>query len=137
MESVFSANHSFTEHTRRIHSLCRLCGEQVKRGEKDKNRSKGTRCTWYSDEILSIFGIDIVENTDHKHSSAINHQLPEKTCFGTEEQGGAAQSVNLVKEHAHDTSLPQANAIFREKLNVTVRFACCKLGAHTIITTKF
>ena len=44
-----------------------------------KNRSKGTRCTQYSDEILSIFGIDIVEDTDHKHASAINHQLPEKT----------------------------------------------------------
>ena len=62
----------------------------MKRGEKDKNRSK------YSDEILLIFGIDIVED---KHSSAINHQLPEKTCLGTEEQGGVAQSVNLVKEH--------------------------------------
>ena len=62
----------------------------MKRGEKDKNRSK------YSDEILLIFGIDIVED---KHPSAINHQLPEKTCLGTEEQGGAAQSVNLVKEH--------------------------------------
>ena len=45
----------------------------------------------YSDEILSIFGIDIVEDIDHKHASAINHQLPEKTSFGTEEQGGAAQ----------------------------------------------
>ena len=55
----------------------------MKRGEKDKNRSKQTRCTHYYDEILLIFGIDIVENTDHKHSSAINHQLPEKTCFGT------------------------------------------------------
>ena len=61
---------------------------------------KGTRCTQYSDKILSIFGINIVKDTDHaKHSSAINHQLPEKTCLGTEEQGGAAQSVNLVKEH--------------------------------------
>ena len=106
----------------------------MKRGEKDKNRSKGTHCTQYSDEILSIFGIDIVEDTDNKHSSAINHQLPEKNMFGTEEQGGAAQSVNLVKEHAHDTSLPQANAIFREKQNVTVCFASCKLGAHKIIT---
>ena len=45
----------------------------MKRGEKDKNRSK------YSDEILLIFGIDIVED---KHSSAINHQLPEKNVFG-------------------------------------------------------
>ena len=54
--------------------------------------------------------------------------------IGTEEQGGAAQSVNLVKEHAHDTSLPQANAIFREKQNVTVCFASCKLGAPKIIT---
>ena len=82
--------------------------------QKDKNRSKGTCCTQYSDEILMVFGIDTVEDTDHEHSSAINHQLPEKMCFGTEEQG-AAQSVNLVKEHAHDTSPPQANAIFREK----------------------
>ena len=81
MESGFSADHSLTEHARRMNSLCRLCGEQVKRGEKDKNRSKGTRCTWYSDEILSIIGIDTVENTDHKHSSAINHQLPEKNMF--------------------------------------------------------
>ena len=111
----FLADHSLTEHARRMNSLCKLCGEQVKRGEKDKNRSKGTLCTKYSDEILSIFGTDIVEDTDHKHSSAINYQPPEKTCLGTEEQGGAAQSVNLVKEHAHDTSLPQANAVFREK----------------------
>ena len=110
MESGFSADHSLTEHARRMNSLCRLCGERVKRGERDKNRSKRTH---YYDEILLIFGIDIVEDTDHKHSSAINHQLPEKTCFGTEEQGGAAQNVNLVKEHAHDTSLPRANAIFR------------------------
>ena len=78
MESGFSADHSLTEHARRMNSLCRLCGEQVKRGEKDKNRSKGTRCTQYSEEILSVFGIDIVEDTDHKHSSAINHQLPGK-----------------------------------------------------------
>ena len=106
----------------------------VKRGEKDINRSKGTRCTQYSDKILLIFRINIVEDTDHKHSRAINHQLPEKTCLGTEEQGGAAQSVNLVKEHAHDTCLPWADAIFREKQNVTVCFACCKLGAHTIMT---
>ena len=82
MESVFSADHSFTEHTRRMNSLCRLCGERVKRGKKDKNRSKGTICTQYSDEILSIFGINIVEDTDHKHSSAINHQLPEKRVWG-------------------------------------------------------
>ena len=134
MESIFSADHSLTEHARRMNSLCRLCGERVKRGEKDKNRRKRTRCTHYYDEILPIFWIDIVEDTDHKHSSAINHQLPEKTCFGTEEQGGAAQSVNLVKEHAHDTSLPQADAIFNEKQNVTVCFACCKLGAHMIMT---
>ena len=96
MESGFSADHSLTEHARRMNSLCRLCGERVKRGEKDKNRSKRTRCTHYYDEILSIFGIDIVENTDHKHSSAINHQLPEKTCFGTEEPGGAVQSLSLI-----------------------------------------
>ena len=74
MESVFSADYSLTEHARRIHS----CGELVKRGEKDRNRSKGTHCTQNSDEILLIFGINIVEDTDHKHSSAINHQLPEK-----------------------------------------------------------
>ena len=136
MESIFSADHSLTEHTSRMNSLCRLCGERVKRGEKDRNRSKGTRCTQYSDEILSIFGINIVEDTDHKHSSATNHQLPLKTCLGTEEQGGAAQSqsVNLVREHAHDTSLPQADAISREKQNITVCFACCKLGAHMIMT---
>ena len=48
-------------------------------------------------------------------------------CFGTEEQGGAAQSVNLVKEHAHDTSLPQANAIFGEKQNVTLWVTLCML----------
>ena len=53
----------------------------MKRGERDKNRSKRTRCTHYYDKILSIFGIDIVEDTDHKHSSAINHQLPEKNVF--------------------------------------------------------
>ena len=134
MESGFSTDHSLTEHARRMNSLCKLCGERVKRGEKDRNRSNGTRCTQYFDEIQSIFGINTVENTDHKHSSAINHQLPLKTCLGTEEQGGAAQSVHLVKEHAHDTSLPRADAIFREKQNVTVCFACCKLGAHTIMT---
>ena len=83
MESSFLADHSLTEHARRMNSLCRLCGERVKRGEKDKNRSKRTRCTHYSDEILLIFGIDIVEDTDHKHSRAINHQLPKKSCFGT------------------------------------------------------
>ena len=104
----------------------------MKRGEKDKNRNKRTRCTHYYDKILSIFGIDIVEDTDHKHSSAINHQLPEKTCFGTEEQGGAAQCS--LSERTHDTSLPQPNAIFSEKQNVNVCFACCKLGAHTIMT---
>ena len=82
MESGFSADHSLTEHARRMNSLCRLCGERVKRGEKDKNRSNGTRCTPYSDEILWIFGIDIVEDTVHKHSCAINHQLPEKNVFG-------------------------------------------------------
>ena len=82
MESGFSADHSLTEHARRMNSLCRLCGERVKRGEKDKNRSKRTRCTHYYDKILSIFGIDIVEDTDNKHSSAINHQLPEKMCLG-------------------------------------------------------
>ena len=54
-----------------------------------------------------------------------------KTCLGTEEQRGAAQSVNLVKEHAHDTFLPWADAIFREKQNITVYFACCKLGARS------
>ena len=113
MESIFSADHSLTEHTSRMNSLCRLCGERVKRGEKDRNRS-----TQYFDEILSIFGINILKNTDHKHSSAINHQLPLKMCLGTEEQGGAAQSVNLMREH--DTSLPRADAIFREKQNVTV-----------------
>ena len=41
----------------------------MKRGVKDRNRSKGTLCTQYSDEILSIFGINVVEDTDHKHSS--------------------------------------------------------------------
>ena len=35
----------------------------MKRGEKARNRSKGTRCTQYSDEILSIFGINIVKDT--------------------------------------------------------------------------
>ena len=69
MESGFSADHSLTEHARRTNSLCRLCGERVKRGVKDRNRSKGTLCTQYSDEILSIFGINVVEDTDHKHSS--------------------------------------------------------------------
>ena len=71
MESGFSAedDHSLSEHARRINSLCRLCGERVKRGVKDRNRSKGTLCTQYSDEILSIFGINVVEDTDHKHSS--------------------------------------------------------------------
>ena len=89
MESGFSADHSLAEHARRMNSLCRLCRERVKRGEKDRNRSKGTHCTQNSDEILSIFGINIVEDTDHKHSSAINHQLPEKMCLWTEQQGGA------------------------------------------------
>ena len=98
----------------------------MKRGEKDRNRSKGTHCTQYSDEILSIFGINIVK-IQTINISAINHQLPGKKH---EEQ----LSVNLVKEHAHDTSLPQADAIFREKQNVTVCFAYCKFGAHMIIT---
>ena len=80
MESVFSADRSLTEHTRRINSLSRLCREHVKKGEKDRNRSKGTHYTPYSDKMLLIFGINIVKDTDHKHSSAINHQLPEKKC---------------------------------------------------------
>ena len=50
--------------------------------------------------MRSIFGINVVEDTDHKHSSATNHQLPEKMHLGTEEQGGAAQSVN---ERTRDT----------------------------------
>ena len=69
-ESGFSADHSLSERARRMNSLCRLCGEREKRGEKDKNRSKGTCCTQYSDEILMIFGTDTVEDTDHEHSSA-------------------------------------------------------------------
>ena len=69
VESSFSADHSLTEHARRINSLCRLCGECEKRGEKDRNRSKGTLCIQYSDKILSIFGINVVEDTDNKHSS--------------------------------------------------------------------
>ena len=59
----------------------------MKRGERDKNRCKRTRCTHYYDEILLISGIDIVEDTDHKHSSAINHQLPEKTLYIKEVKG--------------------------------------------------
>ena len=131
MESGLSADRSLTEHTRRMNSLCRLCGEHVKRGEKDRNRSKGTHYTLYSDKMLLIFGINIVKDTDHKHSSAINHQLPEKKTVACKKE---QLSVNLVKEHTRDTSLPWADAIFREKQNVTVCFACCKLGGHTIMT---
>ena len=95
MKSGLSADRSLTEHTRRMNSLCRLCGEHVKRGEKDRIRSKGTHDTPYSDKMLLIFGINIVKDTDHKHSSAINHQLPEKKPVACKEQ----LSVNLVKEH--------------------------------------
>ena len=91
MESGFSTDHSLTEHARRMNSLCKLCGERVKRGEKDRNRNRGTHYTQYSDKMLLIFGINIVEDTDHKHSSAINHQLPEKMCLWTEQQGGATR----------------------------------------------
>ena len=82
-----------------------------------KNRSKGTRCTQYSDEILSIFGIDIVEDTDHATINCLKKRL---LGLRSKEEQLRVLAVSLVKEHAHDTSLPQADAIFNEKQNVTV-----------------
>ena len=82
MESGFSADHSLTEHARRMNSLCRLCEECVKRGEKDKNRrgpivlSILMKFYRFLEKILSK-----IQTISIQLSSAINHQLPEKNVF--------------------------------------------------------
>ena len=62
METVFV--HLLTEHLERLNNLCRLCGERVKRKEKDSYKNIKL-CANYVHE-LSLYR-DIAEDEDRKH----------------------------------------------------------------------
>ena len=60
------AEHSLSKHTFRLHTLCRLCGERVKRKVKDKFETPKL-CAKYVKDILSCFEVDVQEDSEHKH----------------------------------------------------------------------
>ena len=64
------AEHSLSEHTFHLHSLCRLCGERVKRKVKDKFLTTKL-CAKYVKDILSCFEVDVQEDSEHKHPRSV------------------------------------------------------------------
>ena len=62
--------HSLSEHTFRLHSLCRLCGERVKRKVKDKFVTPKLYAKYVKD-ILSCFEVDVQEDSEHKHPRSV------------------------------------------------------------------
>ena len=65
METVFV--HLLTEHLKRVNNLCRLCGERVKRKEKDSYKNIKLRAN-YVYELSPYRNINIAEDEDVKHS---------------------------------------------------------------------
>ena len=59
-----------SEHTFRLHSLCRLCGERVKRKLKDKFVTPKLYAKYVKD-ILSCFEVDVQEDSEHKHPRSV------------------------------------------------------------------
>ena len=64
------AEHSLSEHTFHLHSLCRLCGERVKRKVKDKFETPKLSAKYVID-ILSCFEVDVQEDSENKHPRSV------------------------------------------------------------------
>ena len=60
------AIHSLSEHTLRLHSLCRLCGEYVKPKVKDRYATPKF-CAKYAQDILSCLDVDVQEDSEQKY----------------------------------------------------------------------
>ena len=58
--------HSLTEHTFRLNSLCRLCGERAKRVTRDKNKVT-CFCGDFAKDILEHHDVDISKDEDGSH----------------------------------------------------------------------
>lgn len=59
--------HSFVEHTRRLNSLCRLCGGRVSRISKDK-QTAAKKCSTYASDISVVYKVNVHEDVKDKHS---------------------------------------------------------------------
>ena len=62
--------HSRTEHERRVHALCRVCGE---RSAKSHDQRKVKSCAVYKTDLLKFYGIDIDRDAEEKHSKLLYH----------------------------------------------------------------
>ena len=58
--------HLLTEHLKRVNNLCRLCGERVKRKEKDSYKNIKL-CANYVHELSLYRNINFAEDEDGKH----------------------------------------------------------------------
>ena len=69
MECV-NSEYSEEEHVKRLHCLCRLCGERVKRNIKDTSINVKQVIT-YAEIVCSLFDVKISENSADKHSKCL------------------------------------------------------------------
>ena len=62
--------HSYLNHCEKLNSLCRLCGERVKRQIKDKHMHLKP-CFDYAEELLSFYNFDVSRDEAGKHSNVM------------------------------------------------------------------
>ena len=63
---ALSVEHSYSVHCEKVNSLCRICGERVKRQIKDK-LTPLKLCATYEKELYSYHGLDTAQDEEDKH----------------------------------------------------------------------
>ena len=100
-----------TEHSKAFHDscilkLCRVCGNREKvRSDKRDKRSSVYRCEKFSDEILTVFGINVSSDEEGKHPSPLFTRCYRTIINSRKLQGGTPQSRFVSQERKAEVAL--------------------------------
>jgi len=100
-----------TEHSKAFHDscilkLCRMCGNREKvRSDKRDKRSSVYRCAKFSDEILTVFGINVSSDEEGKHPSLLCTRCYRTIINSRKLQGGTPQSRFVSQERKAEVAL--------------------------------
>ena len=98
------ALHSLSEHTFRLHSLCRLCGERVKRKVKDRLVKTPKLCAKYAENILFCFDVDVQEDSEHKFPRRMCQKCYRRLINSTSRPNLSSQPLEDAARIAHKAS---------------------------------
>ena len=100
-----------TEHSKAFHDscilkLCRVCDNREKvRSDKRDKRSSVYRCEKFSDEILTVFGINVSSDEEGKHPSLLCTRCYRTIINSRKLQGGTPQSHFVSQERKAEVAL--------------------------------